>query len=58
MSDDTPSWPEVTSSGVIDRQDKCAQCGEPMMYRVIENRVAETFCANFECGACFVEIPE
>ena len=53
--------PTVATSGTIDRDDKCGQCGEPMLYRVevaLPLRVRSSFCQNFDCGAFLLEIEE
>lgn len=48
----------VATRGTIDRDDRCASCGEPMLYHVEDEheRVRATFCGNDECHLFLVEI--
>ena len=48
----------VATSGTIDRDDRCAHCGEPMLYHVADEleSVRATFCGNDECHLFLVEV--
>lgn len=49
----------VATSGSIDRNDVCAACECPMLYRVDGvGRVTESFCENPDCALFLVENPE
>lgn len=51
--------PTVATSGTIDRDDECAQCGEPMLFCVDDaEKVKASFCGNFDCPLFLVEIDE
>lgn len=59
---------EVATAGSVERSDRCASCGEPMLYRMggVENkRIVSSFCGNLgsdglrsDCPASLLEIPE
>ena len=38
----------VKTSGTIDRDDKCNECHQPMLYRVDGNVISEIFCGNIQ----------
>lgn len=49
---------EVASSGTIPRDDRCGNCGKPMMYRLDQDGVAASFCVSAKCSAFLLEIEE
>lgn len=52
----------VATSGSVDRDDVCAECGADMYYRIRPGdwtwRIVASFCGDIRCPAAFKEIPE